>query len=101
MNKSKAVEKLINILLHVHGYDVIRILPDQRIAGVQRMIFTTGLFVGLDQIGYKTRYCYQAHEDAVKALLEWNGENDPPGPWIKQKPEERLNPVLFENDKKV
>tara|TARA_R110000868_G_scaffold217359_3_gene467438 strand:+ start:1819 stop:2088 length:270 start_codon:yes stop_codon:yes gene_type:complete len=50
-----------------------------------RFIFTTGLVVGIDEIGYESRYCYLNHVDAVKALEEWDGIGDPPGNWIKQK----------------
>lgn len=28
--------------------------------GLMRMAFTTGLFVGIDEIGYSYRYCYES-----------------------------------------
>ena len=74
------------------GYNPVRVLPTGELAGVSDMIFTTALVVGIDEIGYKTRYCYELRSDAETALREWTGVGDPPGPWVKQKPEDRLGP---------
>jgi hypothetical protein len=73
------------------GYSDVKKLGNEW-AGILRQAFTVGLFVGLDAIGYRTRYCYPDLLSAKSALKEWDGKGDPPGPWIKQKPEERLNP---------
>ena len=70
--------------------------------GVRRMAYTTALVIGLDETGYRCRWCYETTDDAVKAWLKWNGEGDaPPGPWVKQKGRDstgravdRLNPRL-------
>jgi hypothetical protein len=48
-------------------------------------MFTTGLVVGLDRIGYDGRYCYESHADAISALKDWHGVGDPSGGWIKYK----------------
>jgi hypothetical protein len=66
-------------------YKAPRLLPTGEWAGLQQMIFTVGLFVGLDQTGYRTRFCYPNFWTAVLAIHEWDGTGDPPGPWIKQK----------------
>lgn len=58
------------------------------------MLYTTGLFVGLDRMGWRTRFCYEHKVDAVAALDAWDGRGDPPGPWIKEKPSDRLGPGL-------
>ena len=76
------------------NYHNIRTLPTGEIAGLMNLIFTTGLFVGLERDRYRTRYCYKNCDEASKALADWDGIGDPPGPWIKQKPENRLNPNL-------
>ncbi len=57
-------------------------------------IYTMGLIVGLTEIGYRKRHCYERIMDAVEALQAYNGEGDPSGPWIKVKGEsgERLGP---------
>jgi len=74
------------------GYENLRRLPNGDVIGTQRMIFTTGLFVGLWAYGYHTRFCYEREADAVTACQTWDGTGDPPGPWIKEKPADRLNP---------
>lgn len=56
-----------------------------QLCGVQRMMFTWGLFVGLDKYGYHHRYCYHTYAECVGALNDWNGEGDPVG-YIVRKP---------------
>lgn len=73
------------------GYHV-RTLPSGVVCGVLGQMYTTGLFVGLDHYGYSRRYCYEHRADALVALMLWDGEGDPPGPWIKEKYSERLGP---------
>jgi len=41
--------------------------------------------VGLDDVGYQRRYCYEHQLAARAALLAWDGRGHPPGPWIKCK----------------
>lgn len=74
------------------GYAVGKRLVSGEWLAVQKMIATAGLFVVTDNIGYRTRYCYEHMHEAVLACMEWNGVGDPPGNWIKEKPSERLGP---------
>lgn len=77
------------------GYHGVKRAKSGEWLGVQKQLFTTGLFViDADGGGWRTRYCYEHSIDAILALVEWDGEGDPPGPWIKQKPEERQGPGL-------
>jgi len=71
--------------LLAHGYVALRQLPNGRWIGCHRMIWTWGLFIGVDEFGYQERYCYERMEHAVAAALTWNGEGRPPGPWIKRR----------------
>jgi len=41
--------------------------------------------VGLDAVGYQRRYCYEHAADARAALMAWDGNGHPSGPWIKCK----------------
>lgn len=75
------------------GYRPVRRLHSGEIAGVMGMAYTVGLFVGLDNSGYRTRFCYPNRSTAEEALKGWDGYKDPPGPWIKEKGRiERSNP---------
>ena len=74
------------------GYTDPRQLPDGKWIGIMRQAYTTGLFIGLTEFSYERRYCYESRADAYFALLTWDGAGDPPGPWIKEKPSERLGP---------
>lgn len=63
----------------------LRILPNGEVAGVLPFVFTHGLLVGLDPWGYRLRYCYALHYQAMQALASWKKGDDPPGPWLKKK----------------
>lgn len=78
--------------LNEQGYFRCLVMPSGEIAGLQQMVFTCGLFVGLSDYGYRTRFCYEREQEAIDALYSWDGRGDPPGPWIKEKPSERLGP---------
>ncbi len=84
--------------LQENGYRHASFLPDGKVAGIQRMLFTFGLCCGIHREGnllfHDYRYCYEHEADAIAALSEWDGKGDPPGPWIKLKGArvERLGP---------
>lgn len=74
------------------GYFMPRKLPTGEWAALQKMLYTTGLFIVTDEYSWRTRWCYEHAADALMALAEWDGKGDPPGPWVKEKPSDRLNP---------
>lgn len=76
-----------------HDYLHCREIAGHGLCGVARFLFTTGLVLGIEETGYRGRYCYEHRMDAIGALMDWNGIGDPPGPWIKYKGEggERSN----------
>jgi hypothetical protein len=71
--------------LSSEGYFEIRQIPGRGYCGLHRMLFTVGIFYGMDAIGYKGRYCYPDLRSAIDGIREWDGIEDPPGPWIKHK----------------
>jgi hypothetical protein len=78
----------------LNGYSNARIVPKHGVCGLNLFLFTVGVIVGIDELGYAGQYCYENLAEATIALDEWTGEGDPPGPWIKYKGhgEERLGP---------
>lgn len=83
-------------------YHFARTLPTGEIAAIQKMIFTTAIVIGLDDTGYRTRFCYDGPDQEVNAILalaEWDGEGWPPGYWLKQKPEDITNPARIDDSK--
>lgn len=93
------------------GYMIRRELPDGRVLALYKMLFTISLcvmhpgytkYVEMGDNGRITRYCYAYKHivQALNAIAEWDGENDPPGPWVKQKGNgvDRLNPALANED---
>lgn len=78
------------------GYSKVRLTSSGEWIGVTNMLFTAGLCVGLDRIGYRTRFCYPDRASAELAASKWDGFGDPPGPWIKEKGKvQRPNPKSF------
>lgn len=74
-----------------------RAIKGRGLCGVQGFIYTNALltnlsFDGLDLYGYSARYCYPDRLAAIAAILSWDGQGDPPGPWVKEKVSERLGP---------
>ena len=70
-----------------------RQLPDGRWIAVTNQIYTTSLYVDVtERSAYRKRFCFERTAEAVQALEEWDGTGDPPGPWIKEKPGDRMNP---------
>lgn len=74
--------------------------PNRGVCGLSRFLFTVGLVYGIDDIGYKGRYCYHTMAEAKAALLEWDGSGHPPGNWVKHKGRgiEESNPKYDKNE---
>ena len=81
------------------GYFDIREIEGVGICSLMTFAFTTGLIVGMNESGYRGRYCFSSKEEASKSLKEWDGTGDPPGNWIKYKGYggERSNPEYKED----
>lgn len=93
MIKSKS-PKLLEFL-ESQGYSSLRMVNGV-LCGLLPFAFTTGLMVDLREFGYELRYCYEHEADALAALLVWDGNDHPTGPWIKCKGRgvDLLNPEL-------
>ena len=87
-------------LCEIWGTEVGRIMPDGSIVLIVPFAYTTSIMVGVDEMGYRCRYCYEKIGEALDALIHWNGFGDPGGPWIKAKGSGRdeLNPALFNQE---
>jgi hypothetical protein len=56
------------------------------IIAVYQYIFTWGIVCGLDDVGYKYRYCYESFGEAAQALALWITEGgERPHGYIKRK----------------
>jgi hypothetical protein len=71
-----------------------REIPGRGLCGTMRFVYTCGLLTNLRfdglSYGYDARYCYPILADALEDLLRWDGTNDPPGEWLKEKVSERM-----------
>jgi len=89
MNQIKIAEK--------HGYTHVKLLPCGA-TGILEFAYTTAIVLGIDDVGYSGRYCYETHAEAVEALEQYSGTGDPSGPWIKYKGRggERMGPGIHD-----
>jgi hypothetical protein len=70
--------------LEEQGYQCLKIL-NGKICGLNGYLFTTGIVVGLTELGLERRYCFARVEDAIASFDKWDGVGHPPGNWIKMK----------------
>lgn len=68
-----------------NGYSFFVMVPGRGVCAVGRMAFTVGLFYGMDAQTYQGRYCYESLFEAIEALVQWDGNGDPTGDWVKHK----------------
>lgn len=78
--------------LNDNGYTHVKAMRDGTCCALLNQLYTTAIVVGLTREGYERRYCYELFYAAREALVQWDGKGDPPGPWIKEKPSDRLGP---------
>lgn len=68
------------------GYTNVRQLPDGSFAGLVPLIYTVGLCIGLDEINWKKRFCF---EDYKRALLELEKlesiDDEPVDGWVARR----------------
>ncbi len=59
---------------------------DGELVALGPFLYTVGIIVGMDETGYKHRFCYASENEAMIGLLAWIGNDDeePPG-YIKKK----------------
>ncbi len=49
---------------------------DGEIVALGPFLFTVGIIVGMDETGYRCRYCYDTEHEAMIGLLSWIGSAD-------------------------
>lgn len=72
-----------------NGYYHVRTLPCG-VTALRDYLNTTDIVVGIRGPSYLRRYSYDSPELAKRALLQWSGEGDPSGPWLKCKGPDEL-----------
>ena len=86
---------------HEAGFLCWRPLDNGTEIGIMKMIFTWDLCYDIStdiaEAPYVCRYSYETEGEALEAFDTWNGEDFPPGNWIKRKSHflpELINPKL-------
>lgn len=64
--------------LEREGYERIRLVNGCMWCGIRRMIFTTGLFIDLDEVcARQGRFCFETYAQAALFLKSWDGASVP------------------------
>jgi hypothetical protein len=63
-------------------YDFVRMLPDGSLAGLSRLAFTTGIFLGMTREGWGMRFCFEDPRLALQRFAELQSEDDEPAGYI-------------------
>lgn len=59
-----------------NGYKNIRVI-DGVVCGTMRFMFTVGVCIGIDDVGYSGRFCFNTQMEADLFLAEWDGQTMP------------------------
>jgi len=81
-----AAERHVAELL-AQGYLMARVLDDGSVAALQRLLTTTGLFLGMTPWGFESRYCFHDMGLAVLRFAQLKSEDDVPEGWLARRPE--------------
>jgi len=67
------------------GYFQVRQLDDGTWVGLIPLMFTTGLCIGLDEVGYAKRYCFKEAMKAWFESMQLINFDDVPSGWIAKR----------------
>ena len=59
-----------------NGYENVREI-DGVVCGTMRFVYTVGVCYGIDETGYRGRFCFDNHLYALLFLNEWDGQTPP------------------------
>lgn len=59
------------------GYFNIRYVPHAGYCGLHRYIYTIGICIGLNTVGFNERFCFDSLLGAKSFLDTWDGETNP------------------------
>jgi len=71
----------------LEGYHHVRQLDDGTWIGLLPLLFTTGLCMGMDAVGWSKRYCFESLSDCIKEADKLKTFDDIPTGWIAKRPE--------------
>ena len=73
------------------SYSHLRRLEDGTIIGIGRLMFTTAIFVDMNEWGWTRRFCFDDPALALAEYLRLRTDDDEPAGWIARRPERPCN----------
>lgn len=71
--------------LQADGYFGVRELADGTVAGMGRLLFTTAIYLGMDETGWEFRFCYKDHQLARAEFAKLTSADDVPAGWVARR----------------
>lgn len=65
----------------------VRALEDGTIVGVGRLLYTTAIYIDMDELGWRSRFCFDEHELALSEYKKLQSGTDEPSGWIARRPQ--------------
>ena len=76
IGKAPEGKEALYLMLEDEGYIRLREW-DGRTIGILPLMFTWGLMIDLNKVGYEFRYCFKTLQDAIPAFEAFGGYRDP------------------------
>lgn len=67
------------------NYAEVRVLPDGSYAGLNRLLYTTAIFLDLDAWGYGRRFCFESAPLARQRFEELQSAEDEPAGYVARR----------------
>lgn len=83
----ESVETELQLIKELGGYLSVRRLEDGTVVGVGTLLYTTAVYVGIDLMGWRHRFCFDDHNLALFEYRQLRAGQDEPSGWIARRPQ--------------
>lgn len=70
------------------SYLDVRALEDGTIVGIGRLLYTTAVYVDMNEWGWSQRFCFDDRELAASEYQKLKTKSDEPSGWIARRPQQ-------------
>lgn len=78
-------QKLLEHIQAMPEYQHVRMLEDGTIVGLGKLMFTTAIYMDMDEWGYGRRFCFESPQQAMSELQRLQCGDDEPTGWIAKR----------------
>lgn len=78
-------EQLAKRIEQLGDYEKVRVLPDDSVAALGKLTYTTAIYLGCTSYGYAQRFCFKDRGHALVQFLLLDSEDDEPEGFIARR----------------